>query len=146
MLNIIEGKLKELDIPYYMLTGDTSAEDRARMTAGFGPDEVQVFLISLKAGGVGLNLAAADVVIHYDPWWNAAAQNQATDRAHRLGQKNTVMVYKMIAKDTIEENILKLQAAKQRLAEQVIGARETAGPPLSKNELLQMLEIQEDML
>lgn len=146
MLNIIEGKLKELDIPYYMLTGDTSAEDRARMTAGFGQDEVQVFLISLKAGGVGLNLAAADVVIHYDPWWNAAAQNQATDRAHRLGQKNTVMVYKMIAKDTIEENILKLQAAKQRLAEQVIGARETAGPPLSKNELLQMLEIQEDML
>ncbi len=146
MLRIIEGKLKELDIPYYMLTGDTSAEERTRITASFGHDEVQVFLISLKAGGVGLNLAAADVVIHYDPWWNAAAQNQATGRAHRLGQKHTVTVYKLIAKDTVEENILKLQAAKEQLATQVIGAQNTAGTALTKTELLQMLEIQEKLI
>lgn len=146
MLKIIEEKLKEQDIPYYMLTGDTSAEERTRITASFGQDEVQVFLISLKAGGVGLNLAAADVVIHYDPWWNAAAQNQATSRAHRLGQKHTVMVYKLIAKDTVEENILKLQAAKEQLATQVIGAQDTAGMPITKKELLQMLEIQEKLI
>lgn len=146
MLKIIEERLKELNIPYYMLTGDTSTEERTRITTSFGQDEVQVFLISLKAGGVGLNLAAADVVIHYDPWWNAAAQNQATSRAHRLGQKRAVMVYKLIAKDTVEENILKLQAAKEQLAAQVIGAQDAAGTPLTKKELLQMLETQEKLL
>ena len=72
-----------------------------------------VFLISLKAGGTGLNLTAADIVIHYDPWWNVAAQNQATDRTHRIGQEKQVMVYKLITSDTIEENILKLQEAKR---------------------------------
>ena len=146
MLKIIEEQLKKLDIPYYMLTGDTPAEERNRITSNFGQNEVRVFLISLKAGGVGLNLAAADVVIHYDPWWNAAAQNQATSRAHRLGQKHTVMVYKLITKDTVEENILKLQAAKEQLAAQVIGARDATGVSLTKKELLQMLEVQEGLL
>ncbi len=77
--------------------------------------EADVFLISLRAGGTGLNLTAADIVIHYDPWWNVAAQNQATDRAYRIGQRNPVQVYKLIAQDTIEEKIVELQQAKQSL-------------------------------
>lgn len=81
------------------------------MVQAFASDEVPVFLISLKAGGTGLNLTAADIVIHYDPWWNVAAQNQATDRAYRIGQEKPVTVYKLILKDTIEENLLKLQNA-----------------------------------
>ena len=83
--------------------------------------EVTVFLISLKAGGVGLNLTAADVVIHYDPWWNVAAQDQATDRAHRIGQQHTVTVYKLIAKDTIEERIMQMQESKRDLVNSVLG-------------------------
>ena len=86
------------------------------MVSRFHQNEVPVFLISLKAGGTGLNLTAADIVIHYDPWWNVAAQNQATDRTHRIGQEKQVMVYKLITSDTIEENILKLQEAKKDLA------------------------------
>lgn len=86
----------------------------------FNRDATQVFLISLKAGGTGLNLTGADVVIHYDPWWNLSAQEQATDRAHRIGQKNSVQVYKLIAKDTIEEKILRLQESKKELADAVI--------------------------
>ena len=85
------------------------------MVAQFQAGEVPVFLISLKAGGVGLNLTAADVVIHYDPWWNVAAQDQATDRAHRIGQQHTVTVYKLIAKDTIEERIMQMQESKRDL-------------------------------
>ena len=86
----------------------------------FKTDDVKVFLISLKAGGTGLNLTAADIVIHFDPWWNVAAQNQATDRAYRIGQKKQVTVFRLIAKHTVEENILKLQESKRLLAEQVI--------------------------
>ena len=80
----------------------------------FNEDDTSVFLISLKAGGTGLNLTAADMVIHFDPWWNLAVQNQATDRAHRIGQKNVVTVYKLIAQDTIEDKILELQERKKR--------------------------------
>ena len=90
------------------------------MVNAFHRDQVPVFLISLKAGGTGLNLTAADIVIHYDPWWNVAAQNQATDRAHRIGQEKQVTVYKLIMKDTIEENILNLQEAKKNLADQIV--------------------------
>ena len=79
------------------------------MVKAFNEDDTSVFLISLKAGGTGLNLTAADMVIHFDPWWNLAVQNQATDRAHRIGQKNVVTVYKLIAQDTIEDKILELQ-------------------------------------
>ena len=90
------------------------------MVSRFHQNEVPVFLISLKAGGTGLNLTAADIVIHYDPWWNVAAQNQATDRTHRIGQEKQVMVYKLITSDTIEENILNLQEAKRNLADQIV--------------------------
>lgn len=96
-------RLKTERILYYRLDGSTKSEQRTRLVNAFNENKVPVFLISLKAGGTGLNLTGADIVIHYDPWWNAAAQNQATDRAHRIGQKHTVTVYKLIARHTIEE-------------------------------------------
>ena len=107
----------------------------------FNSGDVPIFLISLKAGGVGLNLTGADVVIHYDPWWNLAAQNQATDRAHRIGQTKKVTVYKLIAKNTVEEKILKLQETKRDLADQVINGAGTSLSSMSKEELLELLEM-----
>lgn len=98
-----------------------------------------VFLISLKAGGTGLNLTGADMVIHYDPWWNVAAQNQATDRAHRIGQTRQVTVYRMIAKDTLEEKILALQEAKRDLADAVLSGESASLASLSNEELMELL-------
>jgi superfamily II DNA or RNA helicase/predicted nucleic acid-binding Zn finger protein len=120
MLSIIADHLREAGISYYVLRGSTSKQERARLINSFNIDDTQVFLISLRAGGTGLNLTAADIVIHYDPWWNVSVQNQATDRAHRIGQRNSVQVYKLIVKDTVEEKIIKLQNDKQKLAESVI--------------------------
>ena len=100
---------------------------------------IPLFLISLKAGGTGLNLTGADVVIHYDPWWNVAVQNQATDRAHRIGQTNVVTVYKMIAKNTIEDRIVEMQEAKKDLAEKILSGNETSLASLTKEELLEIL-------
>jgi len=105
----------------------------------FNEGDTPVFLISLKAGGTGLNLTGADVVIHYDPWWNLAAQNQATDRAHRIGQQNQVTVYRIIVKDTIEERILAMQEAKRDLAEAVLSGEGTSLASLSQEELLELL-------
>lgn len=140
MLEIIARRLKKEEIAYYMLTGSTSKEERNRMVNEFQKNEVPVFLISLKAGGTGLNLTAADIVIHYDPWWNVAAQNQATDRAHRLGQKRQVTVYKLILKNTIEENILHLQESKQFLADQIVKEGMVSLGELGKEELLRILQ------
>ena len=140
MLERIGNCLKERDIHYYELTGQTGKKERMELTERFNEDDVPVFLISLKAGGTGLNLTAADVVIHYDPWWNVAAQNQATDRAHRLGQKNVVSVFKLITRSTIEENILLLQENKRQLAEKMMeggGSLETA---IGRDELIALLE------
>lgn len=120
MLAIIQKAFEERQISYYLLKGSTKKEDRLRLVEQFNHDETNVFLISLKAGGTGLNLTGADVVIHYDPWWNVSAQNQATDRAHRIGQNNRVQVYKLTAQNTIEDKILKLQEKKKALAESVI--------------------------
>ncbi|WP_277187023.1 DEAD/DEAH box helicase, partial [Caballeronia sp. BR00000012568055] len=114
MLAIIADALDTAGLPYVTLTGDTT--DRKTPVTQFQAGEVPVFLISLKAGGVGLNLTAADTVIHYDPWWNPAAENQATDRAHRIGQDKPVFVYKLIAAGSIEEKILEMQARKAALA------------------------------
>lgn len=94
---------------------------------------------SLKAGGTGLNLTAADIVIHFDPWWNVAAQNQATDRAHRIGQKNTVIVYELIAENTIEEQIQSLQKSKQNLAEEILSGDGISSILIDKNEILKLL-------
>mgnify|MGYP000225870461 CR=1 FL=1 len=113
---------------------------RAELVRRFNGGEASVFLISLRAGGTGLNLTAADIVIHYDPWWNVAAQNQATDRAYRIGQQNPVQVYKLIAQDTIEEKIVELQQAKQDLAETVTGSADGAILRMKPEELLNLLE------
>ena len=99
-----------------------------------------MFLISLKAGGTGLNLTAADVVIHYDPWWNAAAQDQATDRAHRIGQKKQVTVFRLIMKGTVEESILHLQESKSELAERIVTEGSVSLAGLGREELLKLLE------
>ena len=98
-------------------------------------------MISLKAGGTGLNLTGADVVIHYDPWWNLAVQNQATDRAHRIGQKNIVTVYKLIAKNSIEEKILEMQEAKKHLADEILSGEMGGLSALTKDELMELLKI-----
>ena len=111
------------------------------MVKQFNEDDTPVFLISLKAGGVGLNLTGADVVIHYDPWWNVAVQNQATDRAHRIGQTKKVTVYKMIVKGTIEEKIVKLQESKKDLADNIINGENVGLGSLSREELMDLLGV-----
>lgn len=139
---MLEKLAKELGlrhIPYYKLTGQTKKEQRLEMAQAFNQNNVPVFLISLKAGGTGLNLTGADMVIHYDPWWNQAAQNQATDRAHRIGQKNVVTVFKMITAESIEEKILALQEKKKNLADQIISDQGMSEISLSREDLLEIL-------
>lgn len=140
MLERIRERLLQEGISSHLLVGATPKEERSRMVQAFASDEVPVFLISLKAGGTGINLTAADIVIHYDPWWNVAAQNQATDRAYRIGQEKPVTVYKLILKDTIEENLLKLQNAKLALAAQVVSEGMVSLGDLSQNELMELFE------
>ncbi len=140
MLDVIERRLKAERILYYRLDGSTKSEQRTRLVNAFNENKIPVFLISLKAGGTGLNLTGADIVIHYDPWWNAAAQNQATDRAHRIGQTHTVTVYKLIARHTIEEKILELQENKKALSDQILSEEGVTASHLTKEELLQILQ------
>ena len=140
MLDIIKKRFEEENISSYVITGATNKEKRIKLVNDFNNDDTNVFLISLKAGGTGLNLVGADIVIHYDPWWNFAAQNQATDRAHRIGQKNKVTVYRLIAKGTIEEKIVKLQESKKDLADRVLNFEEGISlANISKEELLELL-------
>ncbi len=139
MLDRIKSALDEEEIRSYMLTGATPKEKRVQMVDAFNRNDTPVFCISLKAGGTGLNLTSADMVIHYDPWWNLAVQNQATDRAHRIGQKNVVNVYKLILKGTIEDNIVRLQERKKELAEQVLGGDGMGSGSFTKEELLELL-------
>jgi SNF2 family DNA or RNA helicase len=124
MLDLIVPELGKRNIPFVELRGDT--RDRETPVARFQNLEVPLFLISLRAGGTGLNLTAADTVIHYDPWWNPAVERQATDRAHRIGQDQHVFVYKLIAEDSVEERILELQERKAALAATLFD--EAAGP------------------
>lgn len=125
MLRLIQETVSALSIPYCLLTGET--QQRQEEIARFQSGAVPLFLISLKAGGTGLNLTAADTVIHYDPWWNPAVEAQATDRAHRIGQDKPVFVYKLIAQGTVEEKMLQLQSAKHALASQLY-AEKNASP------------------
>ena len=120
VLDLIAKELEKESITYYQLTGDTKKEERHRLVNQFQNDDTTVFLISLKAGGTGLNLTAAEAVIHFDPWWNMSAQNQATDRAYRIGQENVVTVYKLVMKDSVEEKILELQNKKKNLADSFV--------------------------
>ena len=140
MLSLIEKDLTAEKIPYFILTGSTGKEERLRLVNEFNSGNVPVFLISLKAGGTGLNLTGADIVIHYDPWWNLSVQNQATDRAHRIGQTKTVQVYKLIAAGTIEEKIVKLQEEKKDLADAILNQETQSLMSLSKEDLLALLQ------
>lgn len=140
MLDVIAGRLQKENLSFYTIKGDTPKEKRLQLVNAFNEDDTKVFLISLKAGGVGLNLVGADVVIHYDPWWNVAVQNQATDRAHRIGQTKKVVVYRLIAKGTIEEKIQKLQESKKALSDQVIGGDPGQLGSMTKEDFLELLE------
>ena len=133
MLSLIEAELKERRIDYVLLTGET--RDRSTPIDRFQSGAVPLFLISLKAGGTGLNLTAADTVIHYDPWWNPAVERQATDRAHRIGQDKVVFVYKLISQGTVEEKIAAMQARKQTLADGIFGKMHTDSPALAVEDL-----------
>lgn len=139
MLALLEQDLKKAGISYMMLTGSTPAAERVRLVNEFNSGGADVFLISLKAGGTGLNLTGADTVIHYDPWWNVAAEQQATDRAHRIGQTRSVQVIRLVVKDTVEEKILKLQETKQQLADAILSGGVTSLSALSAEELLAIL-------
>ncbi len=136
MLDRIRGRLSDIGIDTETLQGSTPKEKRAMLVKAFQEGKFPVFLISLKAGGTGLNLTEADVVIHYDPWWNLSAQNQATDRAHRIGQRNCVQVYKLIAQGTLEEKIIELQEKKAALTGVLSG---DPVEPLSRDELLELM-------
>ena len=141
MIDILKKALKENDIKYMELTGKTKADKRLEMVSKFNKENnVKVFLISLKAGGTGLNLVGADTVIHFDPWWNLSVQNQATDRAHRIGQKNKVQVYKLIAENSIEEKIQKLQERKKNLADDIVKSGENFITKMSKEELMGLFD------
>ena len=138
MLGLIGSELDAAGITYTKLTGQTRKREQAieRFTSG----EVNLFLISLKAGGVGLNLTAADTVILYDPWWNPAAEAQAMDRAHRIGQDKPVFVYKLLTEGTVEERILALQQRKQALAEAVYKGGEGEASQLTQDDLQVLFE------
>ena len=141
MFNIIIPELEKLNITHSILTGKTKVDTRIEMVDEFNRNkDISIFLISLKAGGTGLNLTGADIVIHYDPWWNLSAQNQATDRAHRIGQKSNVQVFKLITSNSIEEKIKVLQDKKMDLTNSVIKSGELFINKMSKDEILDLFE------
>lgn len=141
MFEIIEKELQKRNIKYFKLTGSTKVEERIDLVDEFNQNpEIKVFLVSLKAGGTGLNLIGADMVIHYDPWWNVSSENQATDRAYRIGQKNNVQVYKLITKNSIEEKIYELQQKKTELIDNVLDTQATFINKLSKEDIMNLFE------
>ena len=140
LLDLVSNQLDKEQISYYMLTGSTNKEERRKLVNNFNEDDTRVFLISLKAGGTGLNLTSAEAVIHIDPWWNLSAQNQATDRAHRIGQNANVQVYRMIMKDSIEEKILKMQERKANLADSFVEGNDGSLSKMSKEEILDLFK------
>jgi SNF2 family DNA or RNA helicase len=139
MLALLREELTAQEISFCYLDGST--RDRAQVVQQFQSDPaIPVFLISLKAGGVGLNLTGADTVVHFDPWWNPAVEAQATDRAHRIGQKNVVTSYKLITRRTVEEKILNLQNRKRTLTQAMLGDEEQFVQSLSWEEIQELLE------
>lgn len=139
MFELLEEELKKQNIRYFKLTGQTKVADRIELVDEFNANpDVKVFLISLKAGGTGLNLIGADMVIHYDPWWNLSAENQATDRTYRIGQKNNVQVYKLITKNSIEEKIYELQQKKAKLIDNMLSTEQTFINKLSKEDIMNL--------
>lgn len=140
MLTIIKHELEVRNIAYHYLDGSTKAEERIKLVNSFNAGEKDVFLISLKAGGTGLNLTGADMVIHYDPWWNPAVEDQATDRAYRIGQKNAVQVFKLITKNTIEEKIYELQQKKREMIDELIKPGENFLTKMSEEDIRKLFE------
>jgi len=139
MLKLMREQLEASGTPYCYLDGSTT--NRGSVVQRFQKDaSIPVFLISLKAGGVGLNLTGADTVIHYDPWWNPAVEAQATDRAHRIGQKKVVTSYKLITRGTVEEKILKLQLRKKEILEAMLGGDESFTSALSWDDVQDLFE------
>lgn len=138
MLALLSEQLKIAKVPYHYLDGSTPSLERMRLVNSFNAGEKPLFLLSLKAGGTGLNLTGADMVIHCDPWWNPAVEDQATDRAYRIGQQNSVQVYKLIARNTIEERIYELQQAKRELIDAVIKPGETFLTKMKEEEIRQL--------
>jgi SNF2 family DNA or RNA helicase len=137
-LHIIRDYLDRQEIRYQYLDGSTPAAERKKRVDAFQSGEGDVFLISLKAGGTGLNLTAADYVIHMDPWWNPAVEDQASDRAHRIGQQRPVTIYRLVAKDTIEEKIVDLHHYKRDLADSLLDGADMSGK-MSTEELLRLI-------
>ena len=141
MLDIIEKELIKDSIKYYKLTGQTKLDERIDLVENFNKnDDIKLFLISLKAGGTGINLTSADMVIHYDPWWNISVENQATDRTHRIGQKKKVQVYKLITKNSIEEKIYDLQKRKEELIDNMLSTDTKFISKLSKEDIMRLFE------
>ena len=141
MFPFMEERLKEKNISYFKLTGATKVDERIALVEEFNENpKIKVFLISLKAGGTGLNLTGADMVIHYDPWWNLSTENQATDRAYRIGQKNNVQVYKLITKNSIEEKIYELQQKKAELVDNMLNTKQSFINKLSRDEIMRLFE------
>src|ERR1700735_2998547 len=137
-LDRVARALDQAGIKALRLDGSTPAPDRARLVAAFQAGEAELFLLSLKAGGTGLNLTGADYVVHLDPWWNPAVEDQASDRAHRIGQERPVTIYRLIMQDSIEERILRLHRDKRDLATELLDGSEVAGR-LSEEELLDLI-------
>ena len=141
MFEIIEKQLNKNDIKYLKLTGKTKVSERLELINEFNTnDDIKVFLISLKAGGTGINLTSADMVIHYDPWWNLSVENQATDRTHRIGQTKKVQVYKLITKNSIEEKMYDLQKRKEELIDNMLSTDTKFINKLSKEDILGLFE------
>lgn len=140
-LDLLEKELRKEDISYYVLTGATNKIKRHQLVNAFQNDNTNVFLISLKAGGTGLNLTSASIVIHFDPWWNMSAQNQATDRAYRIGQTNNVQVYKLIMKNSIEEKIQELQTQKQDLSNLFIENNNGSITKMSTSDIISLFSV-----
>jgi len=141
MFEILEQELKDRNINYFKLTGATKVDERIKLVDEFNTNsDVKVFLISLKAGGTGLNLTGADMVIHYDPWWNQSTENQATDRAYRIGQRNNVQVYKLITNNSIEEKIYELQQKKSELIDNMLDTKTSFINKFTKEEIMNLFE------
>jgi SNF2 family DNA or RNA helicase len=138
-LSIVRKALDEQGVVYRYLDGSSSIAEREKNVRQFQAGEGELFLISLKAGGLGLNLTAADFVIHLDPWWNPAIEDQASDRAHRIGQTRPVTIYRLVAENTIEEKIIQLHSTKRNLAESLLEGSDQSAR-LSLNELIELIK------
>ena len=143
-LAIVKQRIEAEKINYQYLDGSTSAANRKKLVDAFQGGEGDLFLLSLKAGGSGLNLTAADYVIHLDPWWNPAVEDQASDRAHRIGQERPVTIYRFVMRNTIEEKIIALHEHKRNLANELLSGQGVSGK-LSNDDLMDLIRVGQGM-